>query len=76
MIYAELSGDDAKKVVEGYHKEAKAAGVQREREKRERSPSRDGPAAKRQRDQDKRGQDRRRDRDFGRDRQPGYNGES
>lgn len=65
MIYPELPEEEAKKVVEGYHQEAAAAGAVREKDKRSRSASRgrDGPPIKRQRsqDRDRRGDYRRRD---------------
>lgn len=55
-------------MIEEFHKEAKAAGVVREREKRDRSESRDAPPNKRQRSNDRKRRDDRRSRDFGRDR--------
>lgn len=66
VIFAELNEEEAKKVLEGFQKEARAAGVLREREKRERSQSREGPPNKRGRE-DRRGgrEDRRGGRDFG-----------
>lgn len=67
VIYAELPEEEAKKVVEGYHQEAAAAGAVREKDKRSRSASRDAPPSKRQRSQDKDRRDYRR-RDHGRDR--------
>uniref|UniRef100_A0A2A4JU13 B30.2/SPRY domain-containing protein n=1 Tax=Heliothis virescens TaxID=7102 RepID=A0A2A4JU13_HELVI len=63
VLYPELDAEQARLVVEGFHREAKAAGVVRERERRDRSASRDGPPPKRHRSGDKRHprDDRRRD---------------
>lgn len=74
VVYAALDEEEAKKVVETFQKDAKAAGLVKEKEKRERSTSeREGPPSKRQRGDDRRAQnfpreDRRPPRDFGRDR--------
>lgn len=73
MLFPELPEEEARQVLETLHKEAKAAGVGvgKEREKRDRSSSRDGPPNKRARDE-RRGNfgrdERRGNRDFGRDR--------
>ncbi|XP_072933923.1 uncharacterized protein [Epargyreus clarus] len=69
VVFPELGREEAEIAVEAFHKEAKAAGVSREREKRDRSASKDAPPAKRARSPDRRqhGRDDRR-RDFGRDR--------
>lgn len=65
--YAELGAEAARAVVEGYHREARVAGVLRDKDKRERSATRDAPPAKRHRSNDKRhGRDDRRNRDFSR----------
>ena len=67
VLYAELGADEARGVVDAYHREAKAAGVVRDKDKRERSATRDQAPAKRHRSNDKRHQrDDRRNRDFSR----------
>jgi hypothetical protein len=68
VIYPELGEEEAKAIVEGFHKEAKAAGVTKEKEKRDRSASRDGPPNKRPRDDRRHRDDRRLNREFQRDR--------
>lgn len=68
MIYPELGYEEAKAVVEALHKEARAAGVHRERDRRDRSPARDGPPNKRARDDRRHRDDRRPNRDGPRDR--------
>lgn len=68
-VFPELSEEECKKVVEGFHKEARAAGVLREKEKRDRSEGRDQPPHKRARDDDRKRRDDRRSRDgYSRDR--------
>lgn len=64
VIYAELPEEEAKAVVEAYHREAAAAGAlkEKEKDKRSRSASRDAPPAKRQRSSE-RNRDHRRPRD-------------
>ncbi|XP_045540630.1 heterogeneous nuclear ribonucleoprotein U-like protein 1 [Papilio machaon] len=75
VIYPELEEEEARKILEGFHKEARAAGVVREREKRERSASRDGhPPHKRARDERRHSRDDRRPRDFPRDREDRWGG--
>lgn len=65
MHYPELSEEEAKKVVEAFHKEAKAAGVVKEKERRDRSAGRDQPPNKRARDEKRHGRDDRdRSREF------------
>ncbi|XP_041985735.1 heterogeneous nuclear ribonucleoprotein U-like protein 1 [Aricia agestis] len=54
VIYAELDAEKAKEVIEVYHQEAAAAGAARERDRRARSDSREGPPAKRARSPDRR----------------------
>lgn len=63
MIFPELSGEAAAAVVDGYHREARAAGVARDSHRRDRSADNDGPPNKRHRSSDKRHprDDRRRD---------------
>ncbi|KAL4707086.1 hypothetical protein ACJJTC_011412, partial [Scirpophaga incertulas] len=68
VIYAELGEAEARGIVEAFHKEAKAAGVGKDREKRERSGTRDGPPPKRPRDDRRHRDDRRGNREFQRDR--------
>ncbi|CAH4037482.1 heterogeneous nuclear ribonucleoprotein U-like protein 1 isoform X1 [Pieris brassicae] len=67
VIYAELDEEGAKKVIEEYLKEAKAAGVVKEREKRERSAARETQSARPRSDDRRRDRDDKR-RDGGRDR--------
>ncbi|XP_063390340.1 heterogeneous nuclear ribonucleoprotein U-like protein 2 [Cydia fagiglandana] len=74
VIYPELNEEEAKKILEGFHKEAKAAGVVKEREKRDRSSGRDAQPQKRPRSGDRRhGRDDRR-KDFSRDREDRWGG--
>ncbi|XP_063370373.1 heterogeneous nuclear ribonucleoprotein U-like protein 2 [Cydia amplana] len=74
LIYPELNEEEAKKILEGFHKEAKAAGVVKEREKRDRSSGRDAPPQKRPRSGDRRhGRDDRR-KDFSREREDRWGG--
>ncbi|XP_028174586.1 heterogeneous nuclear ribonucleoprotein U-like protein 1, partial [Ostrinia furnacalis] len=75
VIYPELGPEEAKAVVEALHKEARAAGVHREREKRDRSPGRDQPPNKRSRDDRRHRDDRRPPRDHSsRDREDRWGG--
>ncbi|XP_063630467.1 heterogeneous nuclear ribonucleoprotein U-like protein 1 [Cydia splendana] len=74
VIYPELNEEEAKKILEAFHKEAKAAGVVKEREKRDRSSGRDAPPQKRPRSGDRRhGRDDRR-KDFSREREDRWGG--
>lgn len=69
VVFPELNEEECKKVLEGFHKEARAAGVLREREKRDRSEGREQPPHKRARDDDRKRRDDRRSRDgYSRDR--------
>lgn len=69
VVFPELNEEECKKVLEGFHKEARAAGVLREREKRDRSEGRDQPPHKRAREDDRKRRDDRRSRDaYSRDR--------
>ncbi|PZC82864.1 hypothetical protein B5X24_HaOG209307 [Helicoverpa armigera] len=78
VLYPELDAEQAKLIVEGFHKEAKAAGVVRERERRDRSATRDAPPPKRHRSGDKRHprDDRRRDFTRGDSREDRWGGSS
>lgn len=69
VVFPELNEEECKKIIEGFHKEARAAGVLREREKRDRSEGREQPPHKRPRDDDRKRRDDRRSRDgYSRDR--------
>ncbi|XP_053620509.1 heterogeneous nuclear ribonucleoprotein U isoform X4 [Plodia interpunctella] len=68
VIYPELGEEEAKKVIEEFHKEAKAAGVVKEKERRERAdapPAKRARSGERSRERDHRGGRR----DGGRDRE-------
>lgn len=68
MLYPELSEEQAREVLDGFLKEARAAGVVKEREKRERSAGRDAPPPKRPRSGDRRHNRDDRRKDFSRER--------
>ncbi|GBP96284.1 Heterogeneous nuclear ribonucleoprotein U-like protein 1 [Eumeta japonica] len=78
VVYAELQHDEAKAIIDKFHKDAKVAGVQRDKEKRERSPVREAPPSKRPRPEERRGpppRESRPPRDFGpRDREDRWGG--
>ncbi|CAB3232572.1 unnamed protein product [Arctia plantaginis] len=76
VVFPELGAEAARAVLADYHREARAAGVTRDKDKRERSASQDLPPAKRHRSNDKgrHPPNDRRPRDFQRDREDRWGG--